>query len=114
MSQIGSNPAECCRCLRRAWRWTVLHQCIGKGVVLFAPLLWAQTAHAHGIAGNRYFDGTMTFDDPSVADEAILPYWANSQFPTQGSNVAENRINCGFTRIGRSATPRGSTRLTSG
>ena len=74
MSQIGSNPAERCKWFRRAWRWTVLHQCIGKGVVLFAPLLWAQTAHAHGIAGNRSFDGTMTFDDPSVADEAILPY----------------------------------------
>jgi len=44
---------------------------------------------AHGIAGNRYFDGTMTFDDPSVADEAILPYWANPQYPTQGSNVAD-------------------------
>jgi hypothetical protein len=24
-------------------------------------------------AGNRYFDGTMTFDDPAVADEAIVP-----------------------------------------
>jgi len=26
-------------------------------------------ALAHGIAGNRYFPGTLTFDDPSVADE---------------------------------------------
>jgi hypothetical protein len=23
-------------------------------------------AHAHGIAGNRYFVGTLTFDDPAV------------------------------------------------
>jgi hypothetical protein len=22
-------------------------------------------AHAHGIAGNRYFDGTLGFDDPA-------------------------------------------------
>ena len=72
---------------------------ISKGVLLFAPLLWAQSACAHGIAGNRYFAGTMTFDDPAVADEAILPYWTNSQYPTQGSNAAENRINGAFARL---------------
>jgi hypothetical protein len=49
--------------------------------------------------GNRYFDATMTFDDPAVADEAILPYWINSQYPTQGSNVAENRIEWSFARL---------------
>ena len=27
----------------------------------------ASSALAHGIAGNRYFDGTMTFDDPAAA-----------------------------------------------
>jgi hypothetical protein len=36
-----------------------------------APL--SQTAYAHGIAGNLYFPGTLTFDDPAVADEAIVP-----------------------------------------
>ena len=41
----------------------------------------------------------MTFDDPAVADEAILPYWVNSQYPTQGSNVGENRINWAFARL---------------
>jgi len=25
-------------------------------------------AAAHGIAGNRFFVGTLTFDDPAVAD----------------------------------------------
>src|SRR5215470_6321576 len=45
--------------------------------VLAAMLLaGSQAAHAHGIAGNRYFDGTLTFDDPAVADEAILPYYS--------------------------------------
>jgi hypothetical protein len=29
------------------------------------------SADAHGIAGNRFFVGTLTFDDPSVADEAV-------------------------------------------
>jgi hypothetical protein len=32
-------------------------------------VLWTESAEAHGIAGNRYFDGTVTFDDPAVADE---------------------------------------------
>ncbi|MFB9262162.1 hypothetical protein ACFFWD_03060 [Bradyrhizobium erythrophlei] len=72
---------------------------IRRSLVLFAPLVWAQTAEAHGIAGNRYFDGTMTFDDPAVADEAILPFWINQQHPTQGSAVSENRINGAFARL---------------
>jgi hypothetical protein len=42
---------------------------------LTAILLLISTgaAHADGIAGNRFFVGTLTFDDPAVADEAILP-----------------------------------------
>jgi hypothetical protein len=57
------------------------------------------SAHAHGIAGNRYFDGTMTFDDPAVADEAIVPLYTDQQYPTQGSTVSENRINAAFARL---------------
>jgi hypothetical protein len=40
----------------------------------------AQTAHAHGIAGNRYIDGTLGFDDPAVADKAILPLYRQLSF----------------------------------
>jgi hypothetical protein len=72
---------------------------IRHSLLLFAPLVWAQTAQAHGIAGNRYFDGTMTFDDPAVADEAILPLFTYQQYPTQGSSVSENRINAAFARL---------------
>jgi hypothetical protein len=57
---------------------------IRRCLVLLAALAWTQEAEGHGIAGNRYFDGTMTFDDPSVADEAILPFWTNQQYPAQG------------------------------
>src|SRR6516162_4892899 len=67
--------------------------------IVFAPLLWTQPAQAHGIAGNRYFDGTMTFDDPAVADEAIVPLYTDQQYPTQGSTVSENRINAAFARL---------------
>jgi hypothetical protein len=72
---------------------------------LFAPgmalalLAVPEPAHSHGIAGNRYFDGTLTFDDPSVADEAILPYYSYIQQSTQGSNAIENRINGSFARL---------------
>jgi hypothetical protein len=71
--------------------------CIAAIVV--APLIGTHTSDAHGIAGNRYFDGTLGFDDPAVADEAILPYYANSAFPAQGSNTTENRIDWAFARL---------------
>jgi len=73
---------------------------IRLGALLCLPLhLWAQSAQAHGIAGNRYFDGTLTIDDPAVADEAILPLYNQLSFPTQGSNVGDNRINWAFARL---------------
>jgi hypothetical protein len=70
-----------------------------KAVAVATLLVWAPAAQAHGIAGNRYFDGTLTFDDPAVADEAILPYYAQLDFPAQGSNTAENRLNWAFARL---------------
>ena len=70
-----------------------------RGALLIAPLLWTQAAQAHGIAGNRYFAGTMTFDDPAVADELILPNFSYLDHPAQGSSVAESRINGAFARL---------------
>jgi hypothetical protein len=72
---------------------------IRKAWIPIALLACASPAHAHGIAGNRYFDGTLTFDDPAVADEAILPYYTYLPHPAQGSNVIENRINWSFVRL---------------
>jgi hypothetical protein len=63
-----------------------------------APPL-SQTADAHGIAGNRYFPGTLTFDDPAIADEAIVPNFSNWNRPDGGGDVADNRINWSFTRL---------------
>jgi hypothetical protein len=68
-------------------------------MLVAALLASALAAHAHGIAGNRYFDGTLTMDDPAVADEAILPLYQDLAFPAQGNNVDENRINWAFARL---------------
>src|SRR5215471_8520894 len=68
-------------------------------MIVVAPLIAPHTADAHGIAGNRYFDDTLSFDDPAVADEAILPYYAQLDFPAQGSNTSENRLNWAFARL---------------
>jgi hypothetical protein len=57
---------------------------------LAGPL--SQPAHAHGIAGNRNFPGTLTFDDPAVADEAIVPNFSRWDHPDGGGNVTDNRI----------------------
>jgi hypothetical protein len=62
-------------------------------------LVWTQPARSHGIAGNCYFDGTMTFDDPAVADEAIVPLYTDQQYPPQGSTISGNRINAAFARL---------------
>ena len=56
-------------------------------------------AHAHGIAGNRYFVGTMTFDDPSVADEAIVPNFSTLNHPVDGGSAVDNRFDWSFTRL---------------
>lgn len=70
-----------------------------REALFILPLLWTQSAQAHGIAGNRFFAGTLTFDDPAVADELILPNFSYLAYPSQGSNVAENRINGAFARL---------------
>jgi hypothetical protein len=66
---------------------------------VLAALVASQPAYAHGIAGNRFFPGTLTFDDPAVADEAVLPNFSSLNHPDGGSNVTDNRINWSFTRL---------------
>jgi hypothetical protein len=43
--------------------------------------------------------GTLTLDDPAVADEAILPNFSYLDYPTQRSNVSEKRIRGAFDRL---------------
>jgi hypothetical protein len=67
--------------------------------IVSAALLASQAASAHGIAGNRLFPGTLSFDDPAVADEATLPNFSNLNHPVDGGNVTDNRINWSFSRL---------------
>ena len=66
------------------------------GVALFAS---AHSADAHGIAGNRFFVRTLTFDDPSVADEAIVANFSTLNHPVEGGNATDNRFDWSFTRL---------------
>jgi hypothetical protein len=68
-------------------------------LVASAMVVSCNAAAAHGIAGNRLFPGTLTFDDPAVADEAVLPDFSTLNHPVQGSSVVENRINWSFVRL---------------
>ena len=56
-------------------------------------------AQAHGIAGNRFFPGTLTFDDPAVADEAIVPDSSSAKHPGEGGDVVDNRFDGAFFRL---------------
>jgi hypothetical protein len=59
------------------------------------------SAQAHGIAGNRFFPGTMTFDDPAVSDEFLIAP-SNLKHPldsTSGFNVVDDRIPWAFARL---------------
>jgi hypothetical protein len=48
-----------------------------------AVVLCAVPAAAYGIAGNRYFPGTLTFDDPAVADELFILLYSRLEYPTR-------------------------------
>src|SRR6516165_4833561 len=58
-------------------------------------------ANAHGIAGNRYFPGTLTFDDPAVADEAIVPLYSTLKHPADvgDGSVVDNSFEWSFFRL---------------
>jgi hypothetical protein len=69
--------------------------------VTFAVLCDVYTAHAHGIAGNRFFPGTLTFDDPAVADEAIVPLYSTFKHPAKigDGTVVDNAFNWSLFRL---------------
>jgi hypothetical protein len=73
----------------------LLLACAAVSVLICGP------ARAHGIAGNRFFPGTLTFDDPAVADEAIVPLYSGFKHPAKvgDGDVADNAFNWSFVRL---------------
>jgi hypothetical protein len=59
----------------------------------------AHSADAHGIAGNRFFVGTLTLDDPSIADEAIVPDFSTLNHSVEGGSAVDNHFDWSFTRL---------------
>jgi hypothetical protein len=72
---------------------------VKAGFAALALVASGVSAHAHGIAGNRYFAGTLTFDDPAVADEAIVPNFAVVNYPAAGNTSLDSRLNWSFDRL---------------
>src|SRR5882762_9919575 len=59
-------------------------------------------AHAHGIAGNRYFVGTLTFDDPAVNDE-LSSTFSELRRAVPGGAAVDRALDVEFSRL---LTPR--------
>ena len=77
----------------------MLKGAIRNVVLALALFALAHSADAHGIAGNRFFVGTLTFDDPSIADEAIVPNFSTLNHPVEGGSAVDNRFDWSFTRL---------------
>jgi hypothetical protein len=75
-------------------------------------LSWAfESAHAHGIVGNRLFPGTLSFDDPAVMDELALNGPSVKHPPQVGDDVVDNTFSWEFSRL---LTPTLSLRVSNG
>jgi hypothetical protein len=78
-------------------RWRDMLGC--RFIIALAILGHAHLADAHGIAGNHFFPGTLSFDDPAVADEAIVPNIAIPKHPGEGGDLVGNRYSWSFFRL---------------
>src|SRR5689334_4912964 len=70
-----------------------------RPLIILAMLAGIHSAHAHGIVGNRFFPGTLSFDDPAVADEAIVPSFSTFKRPNDGSDVVDSRFDWAIFRL---------------
>jgi hypothetical protein len=78
----------------------VLNQLAALAVAIAALVVLSCSAvAAHGIAGNRLFPGTLSFDDPAVSDEfAVTPSWVNRQ-AADGTAVTDRGVSWEFMRL---------------
>jgi hypothetical protein len=69
-------------------------------LTLAFALPWAsRPAQAHGIAGNRLFPGTLSFEDPAVMDELVLNGTSSKHPPVFGDDVVDNTFSWEFSRL---------------
>jgi hypothetical protein len=79
-----------CASMQRRGVPPVLYQFVVSVIAAAAALPIRSAADAHGIAGNRLFPGTLSFDDPAVADKfALTPSWVNLR-AADGSAVTDS------------------------
>src|SRR6266702_7139697 len=83
--------------LAKTRRFAPLH--VGLFLIVATMLAAPHFADAHGIAGNRFFPGTLSFDDPAVADESRLPLFTSAKHPDEGGDVVDNRLSWSFFRL---------------
>lgn len=68
-------------------------------LVAMAMLAIGHSAHAHGIAGNRFFPGTLTFDDPAVNDELLFAPTGLRHPAGDGTNALDTSVAWSFMRL---------------
>jgi len=79
----------------------MLLRCLLVASVTLAVLGSVNPVCAHGIAGNRFFPGTLAFDDPAVADEAIVPLYSTFKHPAEigHGQVVDDAFNWSLFRL---------------
>jgi hypothetical protein len=73
-----------------------------RGLIALVLLACAvsSAALAHGIAGNRLFPGTLSFDDPAVADELVGPVFSRQKhLDVFGNKVSDETISSSLARL---------------
>jgi hypothetical protein len=78
---------------------TIQRTAIGLAIALLCLSSLPRAAHAHGIAGNRFFPGTMTFDDPAVNDELSLQLSHLKHPAEDGGPVTDSVWSWSFMRL---------------
>ena|ERR1700757_170980 len=68
----------------RQWTFSICTLLVAGALALVVTM---PSARAHGIAGNRLFPGTLSFDDPAVADEFAL-----SPFTSEGAEMSSKPL----------------------
>ncbi|ENZ78500.1 MULTISPECIES: hypothetical protein [Ralstonia] len=72
--------------------------CICAAALALAACGVSGPSRAHGIAGNRFFPGTLNFDDPAVADELSITAGAVKR-PDDSGNVTDRAATISFARL---------------